>query len=814
MATIANLLVKIGADSKGLQSGMAAAQSAASKFGSGVVSAGKTAVKATAGVAAAFTGVAVAIGTKALSEVADFQKGMNEVYTLMPGMSEAAMKSMENDVKSFSKKFGTLPNEVIPALYQSISAGVPENNVFEFLEVAQKAAIGGVAELETAVDGISTVVNSYGSEVIDASKASDLMFTAVKLGKTDFNQLSNSLYNVLPTAASLGVGFEDITAAMASMTAQGTPTSVATTQLRQMLNELAKDGGKTAGFFEDMAGQTFPEFIASGGDVAGALAYMEKAALENEVRMSDLFSSVDAGNAALALSGDNAAGYAKNLAEMGAAAGATDAAFDQMNQGILVSLNKIKANAITAFIDIGDALAPAAEDVLGGFLDILTGEEGGAERMAEGAKNLIETFINGAVSKLPEVIEVGLGIMSGLIDAIVDNREGIMDAIVMVIEGLAQAILDNAQVAFSAFFDLMWRLIYVAIDLLPEFLSLGLKIILNAILGIMKNAPLIIKKLTGIIFDLADLFMKYLPLFLSAGIKIIVMLIQGLANMAPKLIPMAVDLIMKLVTTLLNNLDSIIRAAVQIIVALVIGLTNAIPVLLRYLPEIMNTIVRVLIANLPLLVKAAFQIIIALAGGLISAIPQLVLAIPQLIGAIANGFKNTDWKSIGRDIIRGIVTGIKNAGGLIKDAAKNAAKSAFDSAKKFLGIGSPSKLFKAEIGYNVGTGMVKGLEDTESMVSKATENVMPEPKVPAVDVGGVSGRSTGGGDYALLRELIDLIRRIEDDDDERMNELIQAIRDIRLSGAIEIDGRRIGDVVLDPLLDAARLRRREWPVNA
>src|SRR5690554_3689738 len=96
---------------------------------------------------------------------------------------------------------GVVTKDVVPALYQSLSAGVPKDNVFEFLEVANKAAIGGIAKLETSVDGLSSVVNAYGSDVLDVGKASDLMFTAIRLGKTSFDELSSSLYNVIPTAS-------------------------------------------------------------------------------------------------------------------------------------------------------------------------------------------------------------------------------------------------------------------------------------------------------------------------------------------------------------------------------------------------------------------------------------------------------------------------------------------------------------------------------------------------------------------------------------------------------------------------------------
>lgn len=354
MSTIANLMVKIDANTSKLES----AYDKVSKKSSSLV---KSVAKiSTVGVAAIGT-LATYMGGKGLKEFTAFEKGMNEVFTLIPDASDKAMGEMEKDVKDFSKEFGVLPDKSIPALYQALSAGVPRDNVFEFMETAQKAAKGGVTELETAVDGLTSVVNAFGEENISASEASDLMFTAVKNGKTTFDELSNSLFNVNPIASALGVNFEDITGAMASMTSQGTPTRIATTQMRQLLVELSKSGGEAATMFESMAGQTFKQFIDSGGNVAGALKIMEDAAKDNGVQINDLFGSVEAGNAALALSGDNMAGYEKNLADMANSAGATETAFGRMDTGIASTMDKIKASVKVAMVNVGERLAPTFE---------------------------------------------------------------------------------------------------------------------------------------------------------------------------------------------------------------------------------------------------------------------------------------------------------------------------------------------------------------------------------------------------------------------------------------------------------------------
>lgn len=316
----------------------------------------------------AIGGALAAGAVQATQAFASFEQGMNEVFTLLPGMSADAMGDMTDDVKAFAVEMGVLPESVIPALYQALSAGVPPDNVFDFLRTAQQAAIGGASELTVAVDGISSVVNAYGADTLSATQASDLMFTAVRMGKTTFDELAASLFNVTPTAAALGVNFADVTAALAAMTAQGVPTSVATTQLRQLFVELSKTGSETAVVFEGVAGKSFAEFIAAGGNTQDALILLETAAAEAGVPISDLFGSVEAGNAALQLTGGGTETFTRNLEEMAASTGATEAAYLQMDQGLARTWQRIQATFATGMLEVGNALAPFVAEI-GGFIE-------------------------------------------------------------------------------------------------------------------------------------------------------------------------------------------------------------------------------------------------------------------------------------------------------------------------------------------------------------------------------------------------------------------------------------------------------------
>ncbi|MCA1569306.1 MAG: phage tail tape measure protein [Chloroflexi bacterium] len=299
-------------------------------------------------------GAAVGAGVaKSVIDFGGFERQMNEVFTLLPGISQKAMDQMTGQVKNFSKEFGVLPDKVVPALYQALSAGVPKDNVFEFLETAQKAAKGGVTDLTTAVDGISSVVNAYGAAVVSATQASDLMFTTVRLGKTNFAELSQSMFNVTPTAAALGVKFSDLTAALAAMTLQGVPTSVATTQLRQLFVELSKEGTNTSKVFEKIAGKSFKDFIAGGGNTQKALQLLEKHARSSGLGINDLFGSVEAGAAALSLTGSGTEKFTEALKGMEGSAGATEGAFKQMETGIGPIWDRLRARASVALLDMG-----------------------------------------------------------------------------------------------------------------------------------------------------------------------------------------------------------------------------------------------------------------------------------------------------------------------------------------------------------------------------------------------------------------------------------------------------------------------------
>jgi len=167
-------------------------------------------------------GIAAVAGLgKAVSAASKFQDAFNEVRTLVDE-SVVDTKALSESVLDLAAAVGRPPDEVARGLYQVISAGVTDaSDAMEVLEVATKASIAGLTDQFTAVDAITTVLNSYSLEISEASHVSDLMFNAVKEGKLTFSDLANNIGVVASSAALAGVSFEEVTAALAVMTKGG-----------------------------------------------------------------------------------------------------------------------------------------------------------------------------------------------------------------------------------------------------------------------------------------------------------------------------------------------------------------------------------------------------------------------------------------------------------------------------------------------------------------------------------------------------------------------------------------------------------------
>lgn len=128
-----------------------------------------------------------------------------------------------------------------------------------------------------------------------------------------------------------------------------------------------------------------------------------------------------------------------------------------------------------------------------------------------------------------------------------------------------------------------------------------------------------------------------------------------------------------------------------------------------------------IVQNLPEIVSTGITLLGELAVGILEAIPDLIAEIPQIFSAAVTAFKSQDWAGIGRNIINGIIQGIKSAGTSLFEMLKNMAKDALEAAKEKLGINSPSKVFADEVGSSIPEGIALGIEQNNGYMTRAID---------------------------------------------------------------------------------------------
>ena len=81
------------------------------------------------------------------------------------------------------------------------------------------------------------------------------------------------------------------------------------------------------------------------------------------------------------------------------------------------------------------------------------------------------------------------------------------------------------------------------------------------------------------------------------------------------------------------------------------------------------------------------------------------------------------WYSVGYNMAAGIANGIYGGSSMISSAAYSAAKRALATAKSYLGIRSPSRVFRDEVGLMIGEGMAEGILASQRTVANAADSL-------------------------------------------------------------------------------------------
>lgn len=308
--------------------------------------------------------IGVEVGISPILMSAGFEEAMAEISTLTDMSFKEFKAKYQKQILSLSRELGESPELVAKAMYQAISAGISPEKAVSFLKEAGKAAIAGVSDIFTAVDALTSIKNAWASFGYTTKQINDWIFTAIKLGKTNFSEIAQFIGQIAGVSATAGVQLKEVLAAMATLTTMGDGTGEAFTGLKYVIESLINPTDQAEKVFEKLGIQVDANTLKQKG-LKGTLEYIMNAireytddTAEQKKLLATVFSSIEAFGAVLKLTGEGSQKFADALKEMNNSAGATEKAFKKMSQSLAFHLRQLKASMQVLIITVGSILIP------------------------------------------------------------------------------------------------------------------------------------------------------------------------------------------------------------------------------------------------------------------------------------------------------------------------------------------------------------------------------------------------------------------------------------------------------------------------
>lgn len=337
--------------------------------------------------------------------------------------------------------------------------------------------------------------------------------------------------------------------------------------------------------------------------------------------------------------------------------------------------------------ELAETMVTAGRNIYNGLAEIIPRL---IETIPETVRLIKESFAEQlSPENLQEMLDSGANILMSILNGILAALPGVIDTALMIVQTLAEYLIEN----------------------FPRFLEVGAQLLQNIITGITQGIPRLLAQGADMLLQYKGKIIEYLPKLIDSGLKMLVSLLNGLLQAAPKIIEQAGRMLTEYVDIIIKMLPKILESGKNMILSLLQGLVQNAPKIIAQIAKTLADFLATIASNLPEFLQAGIEIIGELLSGIISAVPDIIAAIPGMLSDIGSAFLDKDWGAIGWNIIEGIKNGVMNAAGNLVNAAVNAARNAVDTVKGWLGIASPSKRMKNEVGKMMALGTGIGFEE-------------------------------------------------------------------------------------------------------
>lgn len=426
------------------------------------------------------------------------------------------------------------------------------------------------------------------------------------------------------------------------------------------------------------------------------------------------------------------------------------AAFKQDPLGrITGSFSRLASTAGPALSRIGPAAVNAAAGVASAFGGsvVVVGALAAALGGAALAGQMLGVDMGSALQGVASSVSGLSGLVGPVFDAIAQAAPAAASAlaangpaIASAVAGLAQTIVSGVEGCVPQLVELTGAAAQVICETLvaaaPVLLEGAMQLFAGILQALSEVAAQMAPYVPQLISTLAETFAANAPALLAAAGQLFLAIAQALPNVLPAVVVALPVVINGVVAALPAFLGLVLSAAVN----LFLGIARALPQVLPSVLSAVGSLIGTVVSNIPTFIGLIIGSAVTLFLGIAQAVPQtvgsLVSAVGSLIEQAREAMMGFDFASVGSNMIQGVINGIGGAIGGLVDAAANAARNALDSAKKALGIASPSRKFRDEVGRFIPLGAAAGVEMEAGEWRRSVDGVfsyVPEVKAPTVD---------------------------------------------------------------------------------
>lgn len=576
---------------------------------------------------AAGSAAAVAFTKTSIDAGMNFDTAMSQVAATM-GTTVDKIGNVEAKAEEMGRTTKYTATEAAEGMNILAQAGLSADEQISGIGTVLNLASAGAMSLEESASYTAGAVKGFGDSMGNASYYADLMAKGATLANTNVRGLGEAFSGSAATAKNYGQSADSVTLSLLRLAEQNVTGSEASTALNRA--------------------------------------------------MADLYTPTDNASKALdqlGLSAYKSNGEAKDFNDL----------VDELNGSLQGMTAEQKNNALaTIFTTQGlqafNKMTASSDATVQKFWKGIQDSSGSAAQQAATQLDNLKGDIT-LLSSATEGLELGFyntfsGAIRGAIKGITSEVSGLAEA--MESGGISGAFSKLAQDAINFSGQL------------PGLTKIGGDLINGLISSVTQNSGSITTAVGQLLNNLASTISVGLNVFTSVGVNLLTTIASGMTQGIPTFLGQALLMLTQFTESLRSNAGKLINAGLALIQNIAQGLINSIPVLIAYVPTIITNLAGIINDNAPKILATGVTIITNLAIGLVRAIPLLIANLPKIITAIVSIFTAFNWFSLGKNIVTGIIKGVKNLPSLLKTAAKNAVNG-FKGAFKGNGILSAVK---------------------------------------------------------------------------------------------------------------------------